>query len=105
MNKQQELDGYLKAIRKHTDKLSTWDFVTIYYPNYSSADEIAWNDDLEKLYHDDYTEGDCAHQLLIEEYGGEINKASLKLIKRDLDASYREIYERAIENYLETLNA
>ena len=104
MDKQQELDGYLKAIRKHTDKLSTWDFVTIYYPNYSSCDEIAYNDDLEKLHHEEYEEGDCAHRLLIEEYGGEFNEESHKLIKRDLDASYREIYERAIENYLETLN-
>ena len=105
MDKQQELDGYLKAIRKHTDKLSTWDFVTIYYPNYSSCDEIAYNDDLCKLEEEFYEEGDCAHRLLIEEYGGEFNEESHKLIKRDLDASYREIYERAIENYLETLNA
>jgi len=105
MNKQQELDGYLKAIRKHTDKLSAWDFVTIYYPRYDSANEIAWNDDLEKLYYNDYEEGDCAHRMLINEYGGELNEESRELIKRDLDASYREIYERAIENYLETLNA
>lgn len=104
MDTQQELDGYLKAMRTHTDKLSTWDFVTIYYPNYSSCNEIAYNDDLSKLEEEFYEEGDCAHRLLIEEYGGEFNEESHKLIKRDLDASYREIYERAIENYLETLN-
>ena len=88
-----------------TQKLtSTWDFVEKYYPNYDSADEIAWNDDLEKLHHDEYVEGDCAHRTLIMEYGGEFNDTSRALIKRDLDASYRDIYERAIENYLETLN-
>ena len=83
---------------------NTWDFVVKYYPKYFSCNEIAYNDDLEKIQHNDYEEGDCSHRLLIEEYGGEVNEESLKLIKRDLDASYREIYERAIENYLETLN-
>ena len=88
------------------DKLTNaWDFVVKYYPNYYSCDEIAYNDDLCKLEEEFYDEGDCAHRLLIEEYGGEFNEESHKLIKRDLDASYREIYERAIENYLETLNA
>lgn len=104
MNKQQELENSLRDMRTSIDKLTTWDFVTIYYPNYDSADEIAWNDDLCKLEEEFYEEGDCAHRLLIEEYGGEFNDTSRALIKRDLDASYREIYERAIENYLETLN-
>ncbi len=104
MNKQEELDGYLKAIRKHTDKLSAWDFVTIYYPRYDSADEIAYNDDLEKLHHNEYEEGDCAHRLLIEEYGGEFNARSIRQIEIDYNESTKEIYERAIENYLETLN-
>lgn len=83
---------------------NTWDFVVKYYPKYFSCNEIAYNDDLCKLEEEFYEEGDCAHRLLIEEYGGEFNEESHKLIKRDLDASYREIYERAIENYLETLN-
>ena len=81
-----------------------WDFVAKYYPNYYSSDDIAYNEDLCKLEHEEYDEGDCAHRLLIEEYGGEFNDTSRALIKRDLDASYRDIYERAIENYLETLN-
>jgi hypothetical protein len=84
---------------------NAWDFVAKYYPNYYSSDDIAHNDDLEKLHFEEYEEGDCAHRLLIEEYGGEFNEESHKLIKRDLDASYRDIYERAIENYLVTLNA
>jgi len=83
---------------------NAWDFVAKYYPNYYSSDDIAHNDDLEKLHFEEYEEGDCAHRLLIKEYGGEFNEESHKLIKRDLDASYRDIYERAIENYLETLN-
>ena len=83
---------------------NTWGFVEKYYPNYDSADEIAWNGDLEKLYHNEYDEGDCAHLMLINEYGGVLDEESRALIKRDLDASYRDIYERAIENYLETIN-
>jgi hypothetical protein len=104
MNKQQELENSLRDMRTSIDKLTTWDFVTIYYPNYDSCSEITYNDDLCKLEEGFYDEGDYAYRLLNEEYGGELNDTSRALIKRDLDASYREIYERAIENYLETLN-
>ena len=89
-----------------TQKLTiAWDFVEKYYPNYQSCSEITYNDDLCKLEEGFYEEDDYAHRLLIEEYGGELNDTSRALIKRDLDASYREIYERAIKNYLENLNA
>jgi hypothetical protein len=87
-----------------TELTTAWDFVEKYYPNYDSSDVIAYNGDLCKLYHEEYDDGDCSHQLLIEDYGGEFNTTSRRQIESDFNESTRIVYERAIENYLETLN-
>jgi len=77
-----------------------WGFVTKYYPDYDHANEIAWEGDLSKLVDGEYEEGDCAHQLLISEYDGNIENPK---IKTDHDAAIREIYEAAIGGYIESL--
>jgi len=82
---------------------NAWDFVGIHYPNYNSSKDIVHNIDLCKLYHEKYADGDSAHQLLINKYGGEFNTTTRREIENDFNESSREIYERAIENYLETL--
>lgn len=82
---------------------TAWDFVVKYYPNYYSSDFIAYNEDLCKLTNEEYDEGDDAHKLLIEDYDGEFNSITIKEIKRDFELSLRVIYEKSINNYLETL--
>lgn len=77
-----------------------WDFVEKYYPDYHHADAIAWEGDLDKLVNGEYEDGDCAHQLLIEEYNSDINNPQ---IKADHDAAIRDIYETAILAYIATL--
>ena len=76
---------------------TAWDFVEAHYPNYSSSDEIAENEDLSKLVNGFYEDGDDAHKLLLEEYGGEITNPQIKI---DYNESLVKIYEEAIENYL-----
>ncbi len=86
----------IKTFKMKTEK-NAWDFVIEYYPNYSSSNEIAHSDDLEKLKHDDYEDGDDASKLLYREYNGDINNPQ---IETDLNELLVQIYEKAIENYL-----
>lgn len=84
-------------VEKRDIPLDVWDFVQRYYPNYHGCDEIAHNDDLHKLSEGEYEKGDCAHQLLKREYGGNLKNPR---IKRDLTESNEAIYANAIEGYI-----
>jgi hypothetical protein len=89
-----EQPDYLPVIQ------TPWDFVERYYPNYSSSDEIAHEGDLDKLVNKEYEKGDCAHELLMDEYSGNIEDPQ---IKADHDAVIRSIYESAILAYIEQI--
>jgi hypothetical protein len=78
-------------------KSLAWGFVIEHYPNYHSSDAIARNDDLHKLCDGEYEDGDGAHHLLHEDYGGDINNPQ---IKRDFDGSLLAIYQEAIVGFL-----
>jgi len=75
---------------------SVWDFVMENYPNYSSSNEIAWEGDVYKLVNKEYEEGDCAHDLLMSEYDGDINNLQIRV---DWMEQYIDILERSIENW------
>ena len=62
---------------------TVWQFVETYFPDYSSSDEIARNNDLNRLIEED--------ESLIDE------------LKQEINDSNAYIYEKAIEGYLETL--
>jgi len=81
----------------NNNPISAWDFVEKYYPNYSSSNEIAHSDDLQKLLDDEYEDGDHASNLLVKEYGGKIWDPQ---IIDDYRQSLMSIYEKSIENYL-----
>ncbi len=93
------LRKYIKPVEDGNDEVKVpWDFVERYYPKYSSSDEIAHEGDLHKLVAGEYEEGDCAHELLKDEYGGNILNP---LIEIDHKIALCEIYEKAIEAYIE----
>lgn len=81
---------------KQEQQIFPWNFVMEYYPNYSSSDEIARNDDLQKLLDEEQEEGDSADRLLKKEYNGDVNNAHIQL---DFNESLVRIYETAIENF------
>jgi hypothetical protein len=92
---------YARNLNKKLKDLSPWDFVAKYYPDYDHANEIAWEGDLQKLLDNEFEEDDAAHHTLMNEYGGDINNPR---IKADHDEMMIEIYQRAIEGYLESLS-
>jgi len=73
-----------------------WDFVTKYYPKYYSSNFIALADDLQKIL-DGELNGN-AERLFKEEFGED-----LEAVQNEYNRVHREIYEDAIEAYLETL--
>lgn len=81
------------------DKLTAWDFVEKYYPNYSSSNTIAENEDLCKLVNKEQQKGDDAHRMLIEDYGGDIKNPQILI---DYNQSLVKIYKAAMEAFLET---
>jgi len=81
---------------------SVWDFVEAFYPNYYSSDEIARNDDLQKLSDEEHQDGDDADKLLDKEYEGDINNGWIEI---DLTESNAKIFKKAIEGYIEELNS
>jgi len=93
---------------------TTWDFVTKYYPNYDSCDDIAYNDDLHKLSNGQMEEESGAETLYKEiEADARImwkgcDEETIQVeidreITRLLNESNATVYQRAIEGYLETL--
>lgn len=104
------LDGYymrgdlIEITDKQEDKYeleTAWDFVVKYYPNYDSSDEIAYADDLSKLINNEQQDGDCAHDILMSEFGGDIKNPE---IQKEYDRVHREIYEEAINNFIQSQN-
>lgn len=76
----------------------TWLFVEKHYPNYYTSDEIAHNDDLSKLTQREYNEGDGAHYLLMEVYGGDLDNEQIEI---DFQISCYEIYETALTAFVQ----
>lgn len=75
------------------------DFVEKYYPNYSSSDEIArWND-LQKLIDQEYQVGDGAYRLLVEEFGGDYKQALPMILLTHLEVT-EQVYEQSILGYV-----
>ncbi len=74
-----------------------WEFVEKYYPNYSSCDDIARNEDLYRLIHKEQEEGDDADTLLQAEYNGDLNSGRIII---DYHNSLREIYARTIVAFI-----
>lgn len=81
---------------KDQDKSHNWDFVYQFYPNYESSDEIARAGDLQKLL--DGEINGYAETMLKEEYD---NDPENPQIQADYDSIHREIFEEAIENFIE----
>ena len=79
---------------------SAWDFVEKYYPGYSGCNKIAQCDDLEKLVNNEFEDGDCASDLLQNEYDGDVKNPQIEI---DYDVIHKEVYIEAIEGYIETL--
>lgn len=89
--------------------ITIWDFVEQYYPNYSSSDEILHNEDLLSLLEGEVdTRADSVYNMLsyilteqflgIEPSEEQILEFALQMYNQSLV----EIYEKAIQNYLET---
>jgi hypothetical protein len=72
---------------------AVWEFVEKYYPNYSSSNEIAHNDDLCKLVNGENESGDDSDNLLHREYAGDL---SHRQINMDYNESLVSIYTQAI---------
>lgn len=75
--------------------LTPWDFVEKFYPNYSSCDDIAYNNDLSVIL-DDGTpeEGSCAMSVF-KSLGEDIER-----VNEEYDGSCRTIYEKAIQSFI-----
>jgi hypothetical protein len=72
-----------------------WGFVERYLPGYYQDNDVARSNDLQKIIDHAEEEGDCADQLLKEEFAGdrELAKAELTIVDED-------IFRRTIEGYL-----
>jgi len=92
-----------------------WEFVEAYYPNYSSSDEIAENNDLSVIIDDEIEPDSCAEKLYnsihieaLRNYNGgslEIINQNIKDIAQNrLNESNAYIFEKAIEGYIEQQN-
>lgn len=85
-----------------------WDFVEVYYPNYSSSDEILHNEDLLKLIEGQVDTGadsiynEIREELLIFDIEPR-EEEILGLAQQRYSESLVSIYEQAIQGYLETL--
>lgn len=80
---------------------NAWRFVEDYYPNYDHCDNIAYAGDLQKLLDKEGT-GDCvSDKLLVEDYGGDWDNPQIKI---DYESVHYDIYERAIQGFLEREN-
>lgn len=89
---------------------NAWDFVVAYYPKYHSCNEIAENDDLQKIV-DGELDGD-AEEMFNKEFkkqksihGGMLNDSQikeevLKVFQARLNESNAYVYKQAIEAYI-----
>jgi hypothetical protein len=83
-----------------TNNSEVWDFVEHYYPNYHSCEWIKKEADLFKLITGEYEDGDSAHQLLVEDYKGDIENSE---IEADWNRIQSMIYEKAIQGYINNI--
>lgn len=90
---------------------TVWDFVEQYYPNYSSCDKIAENDDLAKIIDGElhgYAEtlyNEIKYELS-EELGIEPEEYQIiEEVQNRINESNAFIYATAIECYMEILNS
>jgi hypothetical protein len=83
-----------------TNNSEVWDFVEYYYPNYSSCEWIKKEAEVFKLMTGEYEEGDSAHQLLVEDYKGDIENSE---IETDWNRLQSMIYEKAIQGYINSI--
>jgi len=84
-----------------------WNFVEKYYPNYSSCDEILYNEDLLKLLEGEVNTGaDSIYNSIREELVDLLPNEEdiLEIAEQRYAESLVIIYEKAIQGYLETLN-
>jgi hypothetical protein len=91
--------------------ITIWDFVEQYYPNYSSSDEILHNGDLLSLLEGEVNSGadslyNMLSDILIEENLGiePSEEEVIEFAQQMYNQSLVEIYELAMQGYLETLN-
>ena len=84
---------------------TVWDFVEAYYPNYSSCDKIARNNDLQLIIDEALCENDVAHfrDLLIENNAFIFRKSIEGYIKRKNDFVFYRILENAKAEILEDI--
>lgn len=80
------------------NKFIVWDFVEKYYPDYYRSDEIALADNLQKLL-DEEVNGD-AEELLKKEYNNNLKNPHIQL---DYDSLHKEIYEKAIQGFIDKM--
>ena len=89
-----------KITNKFLNKMNktVWDFVEKYYPNYSSSDEIAYNNDLQKII--DGEINGCAEDLYNDMLNeGIFEEDIITIAQQRLDKSNAEIYADTIENF------
>lgn len=83
------------------EKENVWSFVEKYYPDYEHSNDIAHNDDLCRLVDNEFERDDSADELLQRQYGGDREENFLE-IEADFKRSLCEIYEKSIQNFLNT---
>jgi hypothetical protein len=81
------------------NNLSVWAFVEEHYPNYSTCDEIAFSDDLQKIL-DGEIDPDSGAEKLANQFYGNGCEAYRSQVERDLNEAKVKIYEKAIYNFL-----
>ena len=81
---------------------TVWGFVAKYYPNYDQCGTIAYADNLQKIMDKELNGGtkDLWYRKVSE---GGFNR-NVKAVEREYEAVHREIYEKAIQGYLDQLN-
>lgn len=91
-----------------------WQFVEEFYPDYSSCDEIAYNNNLDAILSGEITEGSSAEKIYQEEreeiriYWGKtlpddmLHVETIARIEQLKNASDAEIYKQAIISYLKS---
>lgn len=81
-------------------KKVVWDFIEEWLPNYSSSEEVALVNDLQKLVDEEFEPGDDIGNILQTEYGGDLSTA-YPTIQSDINDLDYILLSRAVENFQE----
>lgn len=73
-----------------------WEFIENFYPDYTHADEIAWNDDICKALHDEFD----LNEYIGNEYILGLCAKSKEELQEMLDESDYALLKEAFRNYL-----